>query len=380
MKFWRGKDGIWRVRDTIPCLPAQCDACKAGKSHKKHSRRFQKSLGKVKGEAEALALEVVQKEKDRGRGVEPIPTLGKAVLRWLASHKVGTNRDNSEVSWGHWRNIEEFGRCYLYGMEDMPMDRITNEVVQLARGRHLNGRTGASADLWLRNLNLVGNWAVGAKLVPARPWKVKFIDPPKARRPTLPMSMVAAYVNAALEVSYVTKRWKAEGAEVRYARNEQVKTALYLMFGLLLREGEVLGFRWEWLDLENETYWPGFAKGKDLKPVPMPQWLVAFLKVLKGDQPRLGLIIPNDDGGRHGPGFTRKAMAAANRKLGVKGISPHRIRGTLMTQLFRQGAPPKEVQTIGRHEELETTMIYYEEDLEIARRHMNELGDTMGLA
>ena len=73
MKFWRGKDGIWRVRDTISCLPDQCDACKAGKPHRKHTKRIQKNLGKVKGEAEALALKAIQEAKDRSPVVTSSP-------------------------------------------------------------------------------------------------------------------------------------------------------------------------------------------------------------------------------------------------------------------------------------------------------------------
>lgn len=42
-----------------------------------------------------------------------------------------------------------------------------------------------------------------------------------------------------------------------------IATAVRMMFGLGLREGEAISARWEWIDWARQTYTPGITKGRD---------------------------------------------------------------------------------------------------------------------
>ena len=306
--------------------------------------RTQKSTGlTVKGQAETVAMAAFTEAKMRSRGQEPVPTLSALVERWLDTHQPRTEEGAGDVSSGHYRNIQFFGRDQLFGLGVVKLDRITTEMVLMARNQYLAGKSESTADQWLRHLNLIGNWAVKLQIIGHLPWRVKKINPPKKPKTILPLDKVQGFL-AAVDAS---------------DRDPQVCTAVRLMIGLGLRESEVLKSRWEWIDWETKTYSPGFAKGKDVKPVPIPFWLLAHLKVIWGDTTQTGFILPNKDGKPHSKDFTRRAMKAANKKLNIKGLSPHRMRGTWITQLLRAGTPLEEVRKMARHKSVTTTLGYY---------------------
>lgn len=52
-----------------------------------------------------------------------------------------------------------------------------------------------------------------------------------------------------------------------------MRVLLRVMTGLGLREGEALGMRWEWFDMDNRTYSVGKAKGRESRMLPIPEWL-----------------------------------------------------------------------------------------------------------
>ena len=170
-----------------------------------------------------------------------------------------------------------------------------------------------------------------------------------------------------------------------------------MMLGLGLRESEALGARWEWVDWVASTYIPGrlvggqfTTKGKEAVSIDVPQWLLDILLALRGDGPRLGLILPwkvlRDEGKGteteipHPSTFCRRAIAAANKVVGTEGVSVHRIRGTWITQHLRAGVPLKEVQRMARHKSEKTTLGYYEESREIQKKAQENLAKEMGLA
>jgi len=314
-------------------------------------KRVQKSTGvKIKGQAEALALVALSEAKQRSRGEEPMLTLGKLKKAWLETH-------SATVSAGHWRNVNAWDS---HGMDDAKMDRLTTELVELARGKHLEGRSPASANLWMRTLNLLGNWAIKRGILDTLPWRVKMQKVQKTPRKTLPVDKALEWLHA------------AEG-HGRKSNKVALGIVLRLMLGLGMREGEALGARWEWLDWDRKTYTPGKTKGKEADAIPCPGWLMDCLKPHKAD---LGLII----GDPHPTGFTRKAIAFANQECKTPGLSPHRLRGTFATLHSEAGTPVQTIQRMLRHKDVKTTMAYLESHTEQAREQQEEIGKRLGFA
>lgn len=334
MKLWKDKaSGIWKVRFTIG------------------GKRQQVSLKTAaKGEAEAMALQAVADAKTRVAGKEPVVTMGKLRKLWLEAHA-------KTASLGHWRNVNTWP---AYNLEKVAVDRISTELVEIARNKHAEGRKAATVNGWLRVLNLLGGYAVQRGMIQAVPWRVKMQKVQKAPRKTIPAGKVKAWIEAAEATAFKSHRW-------------QIGAAVRLMLGLGLREQEALGARWEWLDWERKTYTVGKAKGFEARVIPVPDWLITYLHPCKRD---LGLILMDS----RPSGFTRKAIAGANRKCNTPGISAHRLRGTFATLHSEAGTPIQVIQAMLGHKSATTTMLYLEAHTEKATEQQGKVAERMGLA
>lgn len=323
--------------------------------------RVQRSTGTAnKVEAQAIAAEALTEARNRKRGVMPAPTMEELRKDWLEHHA-------KTMSLGHWKNVE---RMSLEGMGEVKADRITTEMVEVARARVAAGSSPATANAWLRNFNLLGNWAVRMGKLPELPWAVRPLKVQRKPRPTLPVERVGEYLAALAEV-------RTGPGYKPFPRDAQVGTAVRLMIGLGLREKEALGARWEWLSWDRRTYTVGLAKGKEARVIPVPEWLLEHLRPLKRD---LGLMLPNKDGEQHPAGFTRAGLRAANKAVGVQGLSPHRLRGTFATLHSETGTPLQVIQALLGHKNISTTMAYVEAHLETARAGQDRLAERMGLS
>jgi integrase len=308
-----------------------------------------------KARAQKLADEAYAAAVVRANGGEPVPTLRELGQRWLEIH-------GPVASSHHLRGVERFLRLHLYDLGDKKIGDITTEDVELARNKHLDGRRPATANHWLTHLKLLTLWAVKRGILDKSPWKVKAIKVQKTPRPTLPIDVAQAWFAA---VDKAARRSPAIGTAVR------------LMFGLGLREEEVITARWEWIDWQRGTYTPGRTKGREADPVPMPDWLVHRLEPMR--QPE-GLIVHRTDGQAFASGFARDAMRQANVDCKVKGITPHRLRGTFATLLSENGTPIQTIQRVMRHRDHSTTMGYLEVNLEMAARVQGVIGKKAGLS
>jgi len=334
--------------------------------------RVHKSTGtKNKGEAESIAIAALTEARERAKGTY-IPTIEELRKDWLQVNA-------TEVSIGHWRNVNSWDSC---GLDDIKIDRLSTEVVQTARGKVWTkpGRAAvkvseATVAAWMRVLNLLMGFAIKRKIIPAKPYNIPMPRPQKKPKKILPLTKV--------------KEWLA--AVDSHARNPQVGTAARLMVGLGVRESEALGARWEWIDWTARTYTPGRivggkfkTKGKDAGVVDMPDWLYDYLLELRGPDPKLGLILPWKvvDGVEvaHPANFTRASMRAANVDMNTQGVTPHRLRGTWITQLLRMGVPLEEVQGMARHKSKLTTLGYYETSSEVRKEAQKKLAEKMGFS
>lgn len=289
----------------------------------------------------------------RANGGEPVPTLAELAQSWLVVHR-------PTVSAAHYRSVEIFQRLHLYDLGAKLVADISTEDIELARNKHLVDHLPATANHWLRIAKLLTMWAVKRGILKQSPWKVSMLKVQKRPRAILPVDVALFWFS---EID-------------RAAQHEPgIGTAVRLMFGLGLRAGECVTARWEWIDWERMTYTPGITKGREAEPVPLPDWLADHLAPMKRSE---GLIALRRDGKPFPDGFARKAMQHANVACSIKGITPHRLRGTFATLLSEAGVPIQTIQTVMRHKSPLTTMGYLEKNRDTAALAQATIASKIG--
>jgi len=323
--------------------------------------RFQ--VGKVRVQrstrsgSKTAAGDIARREHDaavvRANGGQPVPTLDQLAEAWIVVHR-------PVASSAHVGSVERFRRLHMYDLAQLPIGDIATQQVELARIEHLKTHKPASANHWLRILKLLTLWAVKRKILVASPWKVSMLKVQKRPRAILPLDVAAAWFAAVDETA---------------ARAPAIATAVRMMFGLGLREGESLSARWEWMDWQRSTYTPGITKGREAEPIPIPTWLREHLQPMRQAE---GLIVAKPNGEPFAPGFARQVLKQANRACKIKGITPHRLRGTFATLLSEAGVPIQTIQKVMRHKNFATTVGYLEKNLDLAVRAADVIGEKAG--
>lgn len=309
----------------------------------------------VKHEAEAVAARAYTTAVIRANGGEPVPTLAELFAEWeLVRAPI--------ASVAHRRTVDSVRRLYLYDLGALRVSNITTLHIEQTRNLYLLNHKPASANVWLRVIRLMVNWAVKREIIPRLPWRVALLKVQKVPRATLSPAIAGEWL---AEVDAATKRSPAVAIAVR------------LLFGLGLREGEAATARWEWIDWERQTYTPGITKGREAEPGPIPQWLFEYLTPLRKGA---GLIAPLRDGTQLQPGFARRAMNKANAKCSIKGLTPHRLRGSYATLLSESGANIQTIQAVMRHKDSRTTMGYLETNMEIVKQAQFKMSQKMGFS
>lgn len=330
------KGDIWHYRFQVSGQRVQ-------RSTKLRSRRAAEQLAQREFEAAVV----------RANGGQPVPTLAELIELWIVVHR-------PVASAAHIRSVDQFRRLHMYDLGDRRIDAITTADVELARNLHLQGHKPASANHWLRILKFLTMWAVKRGTLTAAPWRVPMLKVQKRPRAILPLDVARTWFDA---VDDAAKRMPA------------IATAVRLMFGLGLRESECATARWEWVDWQRATYTPGITKGREAEPVPMPAWLLEHLMSQRQAQ---GLIVAKLDGQEFKSGFARQVMRRANATCTLKGITPHRLRGTFATLLSEAGVPVQTIQRVMRHKSPVTTMGYLEKNLDLAARAAEQIGANAG--
>jgi integrase len=143
-----------------------------------------------------------------------------------------------------------------------------------------------------------------------------------------------------------------------------------------LRRGELRQMTWADVDFEAATIEVRAEVSKSAKAavLPLHPRLAEMLRARKpkraADTARWFSSLPNTKT------FYRDLEAAGVLKLDAAGriLDVHALRGTLATQLARQGVPMPTVQRLLRHAHIETTAKYYTHlDLEDLRQGLNHL-------
>lgn len=309
--------------------------------------RDRSAAGQVAAKAYAAAVA-------RANGGDPVPTLQQLLADWLVVR-------GQHSSAHHIRSVETFGRLHTYGMDELLISQLNTDTVERARSKHLTTHSHASANHWLRVLKLLVRWAVRREILPRLPWSVTMLPVQKRVRAILPLSAAMAWFAAVDRAS---------------TRAPNIGVAVRLMLWLGLRESEAITARWEWIDWERRTYTPGKTKGKEADGLRMMPWLIDYLTPLR--QPE-GLIVCRPDGSPYGAGLARAAIRLANATCATKGITPHRLRGTIATVMSENGAPIQSIQAYLRHKDVRTTMAYLEKNTDLIDTAQAKIAEKAGL-
>jgi integrase len=181
-------------------------------------------------------------------------------------------------------------------------------------------------------------------------------------------------------------------------------SALYVLALYLgLRRGELLGLRWQDVDLDegklevvNNLQRVGGAlrlvppKTEDsARTVPLPPMCVEALRTHEQRQAAErseapdwedhGFVFPSRRGTPMEPDNLRRSWYQIRRAAGLGTARFHDLRHTCVTLLLDLGAPPHVVQEIAGHSDIEVTMtIYAHVSLDEKRKALGKLGEALG--
>ena len=192
-------------------------------------------------------------------------------------------------------------------------------------------------------------------------------------------------------------------AVLQAAQTQRLGALYVLALFLGLRRGELLGLRWEDVDLDGgklEVVHTLQRVGGALqlvppktessrRTVPLPSVCVEALREHKRRQFRErsdawpdwedhGLVFPSRRGTPMEPDNLRRSWSVIRAAAGLPGVRFHDLRHTCVTLLLDLGVPPHVVREIVGHSAIEVTMtIYAHASLEEKRKALGKLGEAL---
>ena len=150
------------------------------------------------------------------------------------------------------------------------------------------------------------------------------------------------------------------------------------MVGLGLRESEAMGLRWDWFNPEQKTYAVGKAKSRDIRVVPVPDWLWNMIHAMPKTISEW--VFPAEDGNPHRAQFVKKVLQRVCQELGLGNVTQHQLRATFASLHAEAGTPITEIKELLGHKDISTTMIYVESSLDAKRKAQDVLSQRLGFA
>ena len=303
-------------------------------------------------------LECKRREALEGqyRIVSRIPTLKGIFDRWFMNHR-------AIFSAKHLVPVECIYRNWLHPrFGEVKIDQIGSNAVDALRSEVItSGRSARYANNILQVLRLLLNYGVKIAVIKEIPIKIRMSRIQKKPRQTLPATRIQEFLSTVDQS----------------AKNPHVRVMVRVMVGLGLREGEVLGMRWEWFDPNQHTYVVGKAKGKEARVLPVPDWLWNSIHAIP--KPNSEWVFPAEDGNPHRPQFCKKVLRRVCQELGLGNVTQHRLRATFASLHSEAGTPLPEIQGMLGHKNIATTMIYVETSLDAKRKAQDALSRKIGL-
>jgi len=193
-------------------------------------------------------------------------------------------------------------------------------------------------------------------------------------------------------------------ATLKAAATHRLAALYVLALFLGLRRGELLGLRWDHVDLDGaklgvvETLQRVGGSLRLVPPktddsartVPLPAVCVQVLREHEKrqfaeradtwpDWEDHGLLFPSRRGTPMEPDNLRRSWYAIRQEAGLGPTRFHDLRHTCVTLLLNLGTPPHVVREIVGHSDIEVTMaIYAHVSLEDKRKALGKLGEALG--
>ena len=229
--------------------------------------------GSTRCEHRSAAEMVLQKKREdlalQRAGVvvlrREVPTLAQTLEDW-------TRAQAGAASERHILNVGSAIQLHLQKLLPLPLDQLTNQVVEDARTAYLGskgrghrpgqegewelGHTVGGANKVVQHLSSVVGWAVGRKVggLEKMPFKLKPLKAQEAVEPVLWPEQVQNFLQQA-----------DAGHKLKIHAFPHSSTAMRMMLQLGLREAEARGARWEWLDRRRQVYVVGQAKSREVR-------------------------------------------------------------------------------------------------------------------
>lgn len=136
------------------------------------------------------------------------------------------------------------------------------------------------------------------------------------------------------------------------SRRQEVAVALLLSSETAMRAGEIIGLKWEHVDLEAQTAFSPKTKNSDRRYVPLSKEAVRLLECMKGlDETRVFTLTSQ----------LLDAYYRSGRQLaGIEGVTFHDARATAITRLSKKLEILELARMVG-HRDPRSLMIYYRE-------------------
>jgi integrase len=358
-------DGVWMVKFKVQRKPPP-GAPPGAKPTYIHVHRSTGTASK------AVAVAIKKQLKDEAlkaaAGIPTVagaPTLREALGRWLEDHR--NTRSKSHRNNVRWAIEGHFAHLLDTRLPDLTTSAVESALAAFLEKQNHLGRqnTPGGRNALLRALNCVVGWAIHLGQIQARPYRSKMERVQEQPRPHLPTTKLRAFLEHLQE----------------HAPPHAFGIAA-LMAGTGARESEARHARIELVDLKARAFTPWDpvvgTKGKEAKPIALPDWMLPLLKAWIG-QRREGLLFPSKRGGPHPRGWTRPYVQAAGAAVGLPGLTPHRLRATFATLLSEAGTPERAIGEALRHKDGRTTRRYLVPNLELARDGANRVAEASGL-
>jgi integrase/recombinase XerC len=267
----------------------------------------------------------------------------------------------------------------VYGSEwaDRPITELTNAAVEEIRASYMSSpgkgysvgaeptvrtHSAGGANRIICSLSTLCAWAVEMGKIQIHPFKIKKLKVQEKAKSVLWPEQVRSFIDEA-------DRGGVKWASSRPRDIEHSATALRMMVGLGLREGEALNADWGWIDWRRNVFIVGgvslgrqvMIKDRSIREIPIPGWLLDHLQAIwiKRKKPVAGVILPREGGLPHETGFTGKPVRRCGAKLGIPDLTPHALRRTFATGHFETGTSLSQIQQMLGHASPETTMKHY---------------------
>ncbi len=140
-------------------------------------------------------------------------------------------------------------------------------------------------------------------------------------------------------------------AACRHCRNPYLLPIVQLALETAMRQGELVGIRWQHVNLKRRTAFLPDTKNGASRNVPLSNVAIAVLTAL-----------PRSINGEVFPGVTtqaiKKAFIRAVRRAGIEDLHFHDLRHEATTRLFERGLNIMEVSSITGHKDLQMLRRY----------------------